>query len=97
MERAAVMLRVIADGLSMLRRLLTVTFAADMEAAQLYCEADDRWSKAVAFLDRGSETGWHLLAAMLNPEWQLRPTAESCLNHPFLQMALGASADNVQI
>ena len=25
------------------------------------------------------------LQAMLQPDWRLRPTAESCLNHPFLK------------
>lgn len=55
-----------------------------MEAAREYCEADERWAPAVAFLDAGGRAGWGLLAAMLSPEWRLRPTAESCLVHPFL-------------
>lgn len=65
-------------------RLLESTFQLDVEAAREYCEADERWAPAVAFLDAGGRAGWGLLAAMLSPEWRLRPTAESCLVHPFL-------------
>lgn len=69
------------------RRLLESTFRLDVAAAREYCEADERWARAVAFLDGGGggSTGWDLLAAMLNTEWRRRPTAESCLNHPFLK------------
>ena len=77
-----------------LGRLLESTFRLDIAAARDYCEADERWSKAVQFLDRaaGGATGWDLLTAMLNPEWRRRPTAESCLNHPFLKEAVPYSA-----
>ena len=69
-----------------MRRLLESTFRLDIEAAREYCDADERWAGAVQFLDSaaGGASGWDLLAAMLNPEWRRRPTAESCLNHPFL-------------
>lgn len=66
-------------------RLLETTFQLDIPAAREYCEADDRWEEAVRFLSDGNGAGWELLTAMLNPEWRLRPTAESCLNHPFLK------------
>ena len=68
-------------------RLLESTFRLDIEAAREYCDADERWSGAVQFLDSaaGGASGWDLLSAMLNPEWRRRPTAESCLNHPFLK------------
>ena len=67
-----------------LRRLLESTFRLDVKAAREYCEADERWLTAVAFLDNEGGAGWDLLGAMLRPEWRQRPTAESCLNHPFL-------------
>ena len=66
-------------------RLLESTFRLDVKAAREYCEADERWLNAVAFLDNGGGAGWDLLGAMLRPEWRHRPTAESCLNHPFLK------------
>ncbi|BDA43175.1 hypothetical protein COCOBI_04-1870 [Coccomyxa sp. Obi] len=70
-----------------LQRLLESTFRLDIVAAREYCDADDRWAGAVRFLDSnaGGASGWDLLSAMLNPEWRRRPTAESCLNHPFLK------------
>lgn len=75
------------------RRLLESTFQLDVLAAREYCEADERWAPAVAFLDAGDRAGWGLLAAMLTPEWRRRPTAASCLVHPFLAgKAAGASA-----
>lgn len=67
------------------RRLLEGTFRLDVKAAREYCEADERWLGAVAFLDNDGGAGWDLLGAMLCPQWRQRPTAESCLNHPFLK------------
>ncbi|KAK9828536.1 hypothetical protein WJX72_000643 [[Myrmecia] bisecta] len=67
-----------------LQRLLESTFRLDVAAARDFCEADDRWRHAVALLDVGGGAGWELIQAMLNPNWRLRPTAQSCLNHPFL-------------
>lgn len=77
-----------------LQRLLE-TFRSDAEGLRDYCSSEDRWDEAVAFLDEscpdsdfsgGSRrNGWHLLTAMTNPEWRLRPTMESCLNHSWLQ------------
>eukprot|EP00192_Tetraselmis_astigmatica_P011306 CAMPEP_0117664572 /NCGR_PEP_ID=MMETSP0804-20121206/9300_1 /TAXON_ID=1074897 /ORGANISM="Tetraselmis astigmatica, Strain CCMP880" /LENGTH=367 /DNA_ID=CAMNT_0005471831 /DNA_START=247 /DNA_END=1350 /DNA_ORIENTATION=- len=72
------------DGPS-LQRLFETTFRLDIEGARDYCEADDRWQEAVRFLDQGNRAGWDLLKAMLDPDWRSRPTAESCLNHPFLK------------
>lgn len=71
------------DGPS-LQRLLESTFRLDVPAVREYADADERWARAVAFLERGNGAGWDLLGAMLNPNWRLRPTAESCLKHPFL-------------
>lgn len=82
------------DGPS-LQRLLESTFRLDIEAFRDYADADERWQKAVAFLDTGGGAGWDLLTAMLNPDWRRRPTAESCLNHPFMRgqpLAEGSSS-----
>lgn len=67
-----------------LQRLLESTFQSDIKAAREYCAADERWSKAVSFLDRGDQSGWDLLQAMLDPDYRRRPTAETALRHPFL-------------
>ena len=66
-------------------RLFESTFRLDILSARDFCEADDRWQKAVQFLDAEDRAGWELLAAMMNPDWRSRPTAESCLVHRFLQ------------
>ena len=71
------------DGPS-LQRLLEGTFKSSVNEFREYCRQDDAFSLAVSFLDVGNGAGWDLLGAMLNPEWRLRPTADSCLNHPFL-------------
>ncbi|KAL3150735.1 hypothetical protein ABBQ32_000517 [Trebouxia sp. C0010 RCD-2024] len=71
------------DGPS-LQRLFENTFQLDVLSARDFCEADDRWAKAVQFLDADGRAGWELLAAMLNSNWRLRPTAQSCLVHRFL-------------
>lgn len=65
-------------------RLFENTFQLDVLSARDFCEADDRWAKAVQYLDADRKAGWELLAAMLNPNWRLRPTAQSCLVHRFL-------------
>lgn len=65
-------------------RLFESTFQLDVLSAREFCEADDRWIKAVQFLDADGRAGWELLAAMLNSNWRLRPTAQSCLVHRFL-------------
>jgi hypothetical protein len=74
--------------LSAIHRLLESTFRLDVKTAREYCEADERWLGAVAFLDNDGGAGWDLLGAMLSPQWRQRPTAESCLNHPFLKKGL---------
>lgn len=71
------------DGPS-LQRLFESTFQLDVLSARDFCEADDRWAKAVQFLDANGKAGWELVAAMLNSNWRLRPTAQSCLVHRFL-------------
>eukprot|EP01018_Ginkgo_biloba_P005519 Gb_15365 [translate_table: standard] len=48
------------DGPS-LQRLLESTFQLDIQAAREYCQADDRWSEAVNFLDLDDGAGWELL------------------------------------
>lgn len=65
-------------------RLFENTFQLDVLSARDFCEADDRWIKSVQFLDADGRAGWELLAAMLNSNWRLRPTAQSCLVHRFL-------------
>lgn len=72
------------DGPS-LQRLLETTFQADVQAFREYCEADERWTKAVRFLDSGAGAGWSLLEEMLNEDWRSRPTAHSCIDHPFFR------------
>lgn len=72
------------DGPS-LQRLLESTFQADVSAFRDYCEADERWVKAVRFLDSGEGAGWSLLEEMLNKDWRSRPTVQSCMDHPFLR------------
>ena len=74
-------------------RLLETTFQCDVVSARDFCEADDRWSRAVQLLDVSDRAGWELLAAMLNPEWRLRPTAESTLVHRFLSSAIFESSN----
>jgi hypothetical protein len=39
----------------------------------------------VDVLDTGGagKSGWDLLAALLAPDWEQRPTAEEALKHPF--------------
>ena len=67
-------------------RLFENTFQLDVLSARDFCEADDRWAKAVQVSDNIGKAGWELLAAMLNLNWRLRPTAQSCLVHRFLTM-----------
>ncbi|CAI5503395.1 unnamed protein product [Closterium sp. Naga37s-1] len=69
------------DGPS-LQRLLETTFSLNIPAAREYCSADDRWSNAVAFLDRRDGAGWELLQAMLNPDYRQRPSAVSAMPLP---------------
>ncbi|XP_006854047.2 uncharacterized protein LOC18443803 isoform X1 [Amborella trichopoda] len=71
------------DGPS-LQRLFEGTFQLNLEAAREYCQADDRMSEAVKFLDLGGGAGWELLQAMLNPDYRLRPMAKSVLQHRFM-------------
>ena len=75
---------VMSEPVTVPRRLFERTFHVDVLSARDFCEADDRWAKAVQFLDADGKAGWELLAAMLNSNWRLRPTAESCLVHRFL-------------
>ena len=44
-----------------LQRLLESTFRLDIAAAREYCEADDRWSRATAFLAANGAAGWSLI------------------------------------
>eukprot|EP01025_Chloroclados_australasicus_P038482 TRINITY_DN3965_c0_g2_i3.p1 TRINITY_DN3965_c0_g2~~TRINITY_DN3965_c0_g2_i3.p1 ORF type:complete len:490 (+),score=50.54 TRINITY_DN3965_c0_g2_i3:85-1470(+) len=70
------------DGMS-LRKLIQNTFMLDLIGFKEYCQADDRWHRAVQFLDEENGQGWDLLQNMLNADWKLRPTSQACLNHPF--------------
>lgn len=69
-----------------LQRLLETTFSLDIKAAREYCAADERWANAVAFLDSNDGAGWDLLQAMLNPDYRLRPSADTALMHRFLDL-----------
>jgi hypothetical protein len=71
------------DGPS-LQRLLESTFQLDIQAVREYCQADDRWSEAVNFLDLDNRAGWELLQAMLNPDYRQRPIVQAVLNHRFM-------------
>ncbi|KAL2653141.1 hypothetical protein R1flu_021269 [Riccia fluitans] len=71
------------DGPS-LQRLFESTFRLDIMAAREYCAADDRWDKAVKFMDLDDGAGWQLLQAMMNPNYRTRPTAEAVLSHRFM-------------
>ncbi|XP_068669784.1 serine/threonine-protein kinase STN7, chloroplastic isoform X2 [Aristolochia californica] len=73
----------VMDALS-LQRLFESTFKLDLVAAREYCEADDRLSEAVRFLDLGGGGGWELLQAMLNPDFRQRPVTQTVLMHRFL-------------
>ncbi len=44
-----------------LQRLLESTFRLDIAAAREYCEADDRWARATAFLAANGAAGWSLI------------------------------------
>lgn len=67
-------------------RVFGVTFQSELGAAREYCEADEQWTQAVNFL--GEEiawaSAWDVIQSCVFPDWRLRPTAESCLRHPFL-------------
>lgn len=69
------------DALS-LNRLINGTFRDDMDGMRNFCACDNRWEKGVEILDMSD--GWELLRAMTQSDWRSRPTAASCLNHPFL-------------
>ena len=56
----------------------------EIGAAREYCQADERWQLAVAFLNEDIGAGWDLIQSMIFPDYRLRPTADSCLKHPFL-------------
>jgi len=43
------------------QRLLESTFRLDIAAAREYCEADDRWVRATAFLAANGAAGWSLI------------------------------------
>lgn len=66
------------------QRLIETTFQLDIDGWREYSEADERWERAVAFLDAGNGAGWDLLKAMLHSDWRQRATPEMCLSHPFL-------------
>ncbi|KAF3786184.1 hypothetical protein EJ110_NYTH23467 [Nymphaea thermarum] len=73
----------IMDGPS-LQKLLESTFQLNMEAVREYCQADERLSEAVNFLDLGGCAGWELLQAMMNPDFRKRPMATTVLKHRFM-------------
>jgi len=68
-----------------INRLVMGTFKDDTTGLRDYCACDERWRKGVTILDM--DDGWELLRAMTQSDWRSRPTASSCLNHPFLRNA----------
>jgi len=70
-----------------LKRYVDITFAGSIgEDFRAFLEADETFQDTIAWLDE--HEGWALLEAMLHQDWKQRPTAESCLLHPFLQQTL---------
>ena len=68
-------------------RLVTLTFAGDFGGGfREYVREDPKCAGAVAWLDE--HRGWELLGAMLDADWRKRPTAASCLVHPFITQPL---------
>ena len=67
-----------------LYRLVQTTFDSDLMQFRDYCREDSEFDAAVAFLDMGDKVGWELIQALVQLDWKSRPTAVSCLNHPFL-------------
>lgn len=49
-----------------------------------FAEADDRWEAGCKFLAMGDGAGWDLVSKMLDRDWRKRPSAQECLEHPFL-------------
>uniref|UniRef100_A0A061QPN8 Atp binding n=1 Tax=Tetraselmis sp. GSL018 TaxID=582737 RepID=A0A061QPN8_9CHLO len=73
------------DGPS-IQRLFETTYQLDIESgARDFCEAEDRWATAVEFLGSGDGLGWDLFQRMMHPNWRQRPSAQECLDHPFLK------------
>ena len=73
------------------KRLITLNVSGQgstIQGFRDYMEADPQLSNAVAWLDQDEHDGWGLLEAMLNSDWKKRPTADSCLQHPFLKQTL---------
>lgn len=71
------------DG-PMIQRLVEGTFRSNLMEFKNYCGEEEAWSMAVSFLNQGEGAGWSLLEAVLSPKWRARPSAASCLQHPFL-------------
>lgn len=71
------------DG-PMIQRLIEGTFQSNVMEFREYSKQEEAWDMAVTFLDSEEGIGWQLLECLLNPDWKGRPSAESCLNHPFL-------------
>jgi len=70
-----------------LKRYVEVTFSGDVrDEFRDYMGADPQYAEVVEWLDEFE--GWELFQAMVQRDWKQRPTAESCLLHPFLQQPL---------
>lgn len=69
-------------------RLVQTTFDSDVVQFGEYCREDENLMTAVEFLDMEDKAGWELINAMTNKDWKSRPTADSCLNHRFLNGTL---------
>lgn len=71
------------DG-PMIQRLIEGTFQSNVMEFREYSKQEEAWNLPVEFLDAEEGIGWHLLECLLNPDWRGRPSAASCLTHPFL-------------
>ena len=57
-------------ALSHVQRLFESTFRLDIAGAREYCEADDRWARATAFLAANGAAGWSLIEVRSRPSPQ---------------------------
>jgi hypothetical protein len=71
-----------------LKRLVSLNVGDSIQGFRDYMEADPQLSNAVAWLDHDEGDGWGLIEAMLASDWKKRPTADSCLQHPFMKQTL---------
>ena len=70
-----------------LKRYVEITFSGNIkEEFRDFMKADQEFAATIEWLDE--HDGWGLIEAMLHQDWKQRPTADSCLMHPFLKQTL---------